>query len=478
MAAYSSTPSSRYYVGAAPVRFANGTKVRPAEYIAALVLGVVAPALLLADSPGSLTLEVLLSCSIAAYSSWKLSRLAFTPRPRYLQLTFWLFVYCWLGLAAAVQTKTGIFPWPAFRQSPANILRTDVVIIMGLTAYEFGVRNRRIRRITNGRRLLRPPDFTRYLTLIACCIALSLASIEAQGGLKSVLITRYDASQAHRAQESATSAVLLYSSLQRVPPMIGLLVTLYLFMYVRYRRRRASLAAILVVLVIYNLIANYPPSLPRVSLGSDVIAISILLLGKWRQWRAAFTFAMIAVLAVLFPYLDYFRSSAGYTLYDIQRPSHLLAAKPDYDAFQMISNSVAAASDYGNDYGYHILGSALFFIPRHLWPEKPYGTGHSVAMRIGYRFLDVSSPLWSEFYYAAGLPLVILGFWIYGRFSRRLEWTIHEAPTASLVFVAYVAGFQIFLLRGDLLNAVAYSVPSIALLMCFLVRPGTREINP
>lgn len=269
----------------------------------------------------------------------------------------------------------------------------------------------------------------------------------------------------------AQADLLIYNALQRVPAAVSLLVAIYLFTESSYHKKRRRLIALgLLGIVSFNLVANYPPSLPRLYLGFILVSSAALILRRRVKLVPLFMLSMIVGLTVLFPYTDYFRNGVGYSAYDFEAPTQKMIDKPDYDAFQMICNTVKVVNERGIARGYNVLGAALFFIPRGAWPEKPHGTGWTVGQQVGYSFLNLSSPLWAEFYYGGGITLLIVGFLAYGYLTRRAERQVFRFST-NAVFVAYAAGVQMFLLRGDLLNSVAYFGPGAVLLFAFVGRP-------
>ena len=439
------------------------------------VLGVILPVLAIVMTDGRPSFLLAIATCVTVYAGFRLSYLAFYSAGSILQLTFWIFVYCWLGLAAMVQLKAGRFPWPTATDSD-DFVRAEVVVILGLAAYETGVRFSR--KPTHARPAfftLGLPSLGRFTLLTFACLAISSWAIYKKGGASEVVRTRYELKGISKRSGMAQSDLLTYTSLQRVPPVVSLLVSIYLFTQKRaFRRHRRYLTLILTGLILFNLVANYPPSLPRLYLGFILFSIASLILRSRAKLVPLFVLGMIVGLTVLFPYTDYFRTRAGYGAHDLEAPTQKLIDKPDYDVFQMISNTVKVVNERGVARGYNFLGAMLFFVPRAVWPEKPHGTGWAVGQQVGYLMLNLSSPLWAEFYYGGGIMLVIVGFWVYGYATRRSERQAFRFSTKPL-FVAYAAGMQMFLLRGDLLNSVAYFAPGALLLFMFVGQPAWSQ---
>jgi len=436
------------------------------------VLLIALPAFILVAITDDLTTELLLSYVIILYSGARLTFLAFRREHCYFQITFCLFVYCWLGLASAAQVASRYYPWAASRQSSANLIETNLIILLGIGAYELGLYF--YRRKSAGRspwlRLSFPTNI-RYIALTALSLAASFYSILAQGGVGAVMVQRNELQST--AQPMTKGDGLIYSSLQHGPPLVALLVTISLLTSGFYTGRRKRLPQVLlIILIFYNLIANYPPALPRVTLGSAAVSIVFVLIASRPRLKPALVLGLTLALLILFPYLDYFRAAGGYTSYDLQHPREQLIHKPDYDAFQMLSNTVSVVSEQGTTGGSNLAGAFLFFVPRSLWASKAYGSGQAVGEIVGYRMLNLSSPLWAELYFAAGLVGVSIGFLLMGYSTGWIQRASQSPSSPMLSLVAYGAGFQVFMLRGDLQNSVAYSLPSIILILMFIVGGG------
>ena len=451
----------------------NPSKTVPFGFAACIcVLVVLIPALSLVTTDGPMSLSLVIATSVTAYSGFRLSCLAFYSQRSILQVTFWMFVYCWLGIAAMVQLKAGRFPWPVATDAD-EFLGTEAVVIVGLVAYEVGVRfGRKPRQRGSALLTLGHPSLRRFIMLTLACLAISSWAMYRKGGLSEVVRTRYELKGISRFSGLAQSDLLTYNALQRVPAAVSLLVAVYLFTEKsRQQLSRPLMALSLAGILTFNLIANYPPSLPRLYLGFILVSIAALVLRIRTKAVPLFVLSMIVGLTVLFPYADYFRSKTGYSTFDLEAPTQKLIDKPDYDVFQMIGNTIKVVNEDGAVGGSNFLGAILFFVPRAVWPEKPHGTGWIVGRQVGYTMLNLCSPLWAEFYYGGGITLLIAGFCAYGYFTRNAE---RQALlcSANALFVAYAAGVQIFLLRGDLLNSVAYFAPGALLLLAFVGRPG------
>jgi hypothetical protein len=166
--------------------------------------------------------------------------------------------------------------------------------------------------------------------------------------------------------------------------------------------------------------------------------------------------AVIAVLILVFPYADYYRRGATASL-TVRSPVQLFARKGDYDSFAQIVNTVEYVATFGHTRGRQALGSALFWVPRAVWSDKPSDTGVLVAKQKGYSFSNVSAPLWAEAFIDGGWAELAVVLATVGYLMRRASLrAVRELPRHGMGSVASaVLGFyMLIVLRGSLLQAM------------------------
>ncbi|HXG29206.1 MAG TPA: O-antigen polymerase [Nevskiales bacterium] len=419
-----------------------------------------------------------LLAGLLIYSSLRLTWIAFRGLPHPVSITFWLFVFIWCALAPLLQTLANRFPRPYVHDADAALTGT-LILWCGVLFYELG--RFLLPYLSRARANTRPLEFSIRTTLILSFVAIATSTVliivlggpdvlmGSRGDINRFLFTRYEKSQA-----------LLLQSLLRGPPIIALMALAYIL--IRHWRRvslayRRWLMLALVLLLPVNLIANYPPALQRFWLGAIVLTYLFILL-RWTRIKPALYIGLLSTgLILAFPALDAFRK-AGATDNFLDNLSHEWSNsrdalyRGDYDAYQQLLNSVVYVRQKGIMYGKNVFDSIFFWYPRRWYPTKHVGSGHHVARHFGLRFTNVAAPLWMEAYLAFSLMGVVCIFFLYGLFTGYLDRAFEQhvkhpdVLSAPLWIVGFWAGYQIYLLRGDLLSGIAYlSCPMLVLLL-------------
>src|SRR5581483_6281978 len=392
-------------------------------------LALVVPGLVFIQLPeeADLTTEASISLAILLYCATRLSWMAGQGRPRLLSFTFFLFIYVWIGLAATAQLAVNDFPWQRMHV-PEDLLPGILEVALAIAAFEAGLVWARLRppnaaapSVFSGMSLAISDRAAVWLSVVA--VGLTLLGMYSWG-FNHIFITR---AQFEKVVAGTLAEGLIARTLLRAPSLVTFTV------------------------VAYNALT------------------------RWRtfnQERKRFYFLLTLLLGVgltvLFPYLDLFRHAGSVTqafdqLDTSESAVNKMIHKPDYDVFQLTLDGYAYGERAGPTWGENFLGAAAFWFPRAYWPTKPYGTGVEVATFFHRSFTNLSAPLWMESYYAFGWLGIGIVLMFYGRICALGE-TLYErslAPGApdslSRLLVPYWAAFQMFMMRGDLLNAVAYS---------------------
>jgi len=84
---------------------------------------------------------------------------------------------------------------------------------------------------------------------------------------------------------------------------------------------------------------------------------------------------------------------------------------------------------------------------------------------MGYTMLNLSMPLWGEFYVDGGLFAVCIGLMLYGIFTGSIEQSASASGYRGMagVLSVFFGAYQMYFLRGALMVVISYFIPFICL---------------
>nr|WP_290756533.1 MULTISPECIES: O-antigen polymerase [unclassified Exiguobacterium] len=409
-------------------------------------------------------LSFFLSFCIIIYSSVKLSNLTLKGENRLIEMTFWLFVYVWLGITSLGHSLLRVFAWNT-NYSSDEIVRVQLLIICSLIFYELGMKlnfkknSKKFNEEKKNKKTIKM-NFSSIFLLFLLFFCISMLMIFLSGGLYSLFSTRFE--QGLRESDSLKSMNLIMDSLKKTPIFSLLVYVIIEFKNKKYNPSDKNKFLLLIIIMFFiNIIISNPIANPRFWFGAVFLTL-LLISFKWKKiYMGIYIFFLSLILTVVFPYMDTFRVSLESKLTK-QNVAYLLLVKGDYDAFQQIMNALRVVELKGFTFGEQLLGVIFFWFPRSLWEGKPISTGAFVGENLNYLFTNFSSPLWAEFYINFGVIGVMIMFFFYGKLTYFMQNKMLIKSNLSFYMISYFfAAYQIFFLRGDLLNAVAYLTPFI-----------------
>lgn len=422
-----------------------------------------------------LGLATLLSYAICFYSAIRLIFVGSDKLP--CQTMFWLFVYVFLGAAPLAQSGSGRYPWGG-SYTTMELVSAFTIIALGMLAFDLGLRIR-----PRGRsQVSQPgggfPEWRRRRLMVACIAVLATSSLAVLqlGGPEVFLQTRVELGSSLSDMDSSQSTFLRFIA---ITPVFAVFVVL-LRVTLKAGTGRWPLAMLLCLVVTGSVMVfvNNPVSAPRFQVGA--VALGSFFCVKWTGLHALFLrLGLVLSMLVLFPIADAFRVSRdvdlGLLTQGMLEVSESVAANPDFDAFQQVVNAVRAVDASGHQYGTQLGGTALFWVPRRLWSDKPLHTGQWLAHEVGYVYDNLSAPLWAELFIDGSLFLVFVGFLAFGFCAGRLDRALccEESGTTSVTFLGtaciVTAAYMFFLLRGALMPAVAYTLPAFLVVVAIFL---------
>ena len=429
--------------------------------------------------------------SVVIISSLRLSFFSAQNEKRIISMTFWVFVYVFLGLTPFLQLLSKHLPLGGSYGHQA-IKTTFFIIFYGLLFYEIGwwVGCKRLPHITGIIRKFvtsRYVDFWKASILSLTAFVLIVFIVLKLGGIKSLLLPREEQLNLliEITEKENQAKLQIVAALLKVPIFIVLILFYSIWNHERitsvYNNRFAVWKKLLFFLIIIlNIFINNPISSPRYWFGTIVLSLIYLSV----RWRNKLSFAILGIaitssLLFVFPLSDIFRHTTDIekvALRDSGNIIYPLVNKGDYDSFQQIINTTEYVEDHSISFGKQLVGTFMFWVPRNLWSGKPIASGVVVSEYKGYEYTNLSLPLWGEAYMDGGFLGVIIIFTLYGVFVGIAEKIYIESKLHGInfinIFVPVFAAYQFFLLRGTLMSAFAYLIPIL-----FFMFIGTKKLK-
>lgn len=462
-------------------------------------LALVVPVAVMGQNFGPLgRVSTLTALLVTWYAAARLAGHYHSGRPHLVQITFWAFVYLFLGLASFAQLTADTFPIQGQVFEEEIRVQALAGIVIGCLAFDAGrflalsIRRHRIRerlehRVIDARRVW-------FLGIIG--MVCTMGVVMTTGGLGTRFRSRQAAEEAlfgippwgvRIDQLDDKTIGLIKTSLTWLPVFLGLILLLFVRQAAtaRYGDRRQvrwvrnpATTWLLWGLILVNIVANNPIANPRIRFGGVAFAIALVMVHVERPRRLrAFLVALLLLVLVVFPYADVFR-------YDVQQNIKVatlrdqLVESPDYAMFQQEMNGIVYVRENGFTMGEQTLAAALPFVPKSIWADQPEATGDLISRTDG---INASSTLWTEANVEAGWPAIIVVFLLYGLAAMLADesyerWS-RSRPSIIGIAVPLFAAFQFFVLRGSLLPVVGDLAPIVIIVaLCSrrARRPATK----
>ncbi len=400
-----------------------------------------------------------------------------------IDLCYYLYLAYFLLAPAAMQVAVGRFPWQPVVHEAADTVHTTWLIALAMIGYEVG-RFLHRRRLPPVSTLAAPAVPTGWLLTFAVgCSLVGLAVIPLIG-VETLLASRGDLATLQGADTRTTYQVFLSG---QGLALAGAVVAVALFVnrgllppgsWLRPMLTLLVLGAVPLALFLYNPLAN-----ARFVFAGCLLALFyVTFRGLFQRTKTLLIIAFPLIIFYVLPAIKLLGSAEGRSqFFDV-----LLTRRFDYfytvdfDTFQASANVVRFVDLQGLLGLQNLFGVPFFFVPRGLWSGKPMPSGATVFEQLGYWYTNVSTPLFMEFYLAAGLLAVPLGMMLVGWLVARVEVRaslggMDGSRTGGDVVVALVGGFTIIVMRGALAGIMAWVGPPIAAALVVLLLLARRR---
>ncbi|WP_183085019.1 hypothetical protein [Mycetocola manganoxydans] len=429
--------------------------------------------------------------SIIVWGGIRLAWLIVSGAPRLFDFFFWMFCYIFMGIAPTVQIRSGVTSRTTPGIDEGLYVPTALLVCAGLLTYEVfrAVWIGRERRRATGERsglveggeVIAQVDRSRTLLLVGFGL-LASAYFLASVGPAALLGSREASFDARNAAWPDPAVRSIMYALAIYPLLVGAGALAQLRRGARgLPIARWYLAGLVACVVVLLLIVN-PVGSARYTFGTVAFALICYAGAMLTPQRVRIALAgTLGAFLFLFPLADAFRSDEV----NLTRNGFFgeYMGNPDYDAFWQVANGFSFWVDGLVIPLRQILGSALFWVPRSLWADKPTDTGILLAQYRGYSFDNLSAPLWAELLVNGGLIALIVGFALVGiglRFmDTRLLLSFASGGLWSIVGAIFPV-YMTILMRGSLLQATGAMAVAVA---CVLVirsrpsRPGAAQLE-
>lgn len=442
--------------------------------LAALALCAIAPILIEFGTPGEASGGSYVGPLLVAIVSGCAFSVVLGSRSRRLfSMTFWLFVYVFLGIAPMIQLRLGQDTDTARNINHTLDWTTTAVVLVGCAAFMCAWLVR-TKDVSEAKGL--PELNSGRLNVLSIAAIAVFAYYTSKIGFSNLFISRLNLDYLRNVVWSdRTTASLVTGGTQ-----MGLLVAMVGHLHVRKARKavgeRAARFLPFVVFVCLFVSVN-PINSPRYVFGTVLLAVlastgAFSTLGRFRFVALGSVFGMV----YLFPIADMFRSSLTPTSTKSQNPLEAMLSG-DFDSWSQITNSVEYVASYGHTWGSQMLGVLFFWVPRSIWPDKPIDTGAMLADFKLYDFRNLSAPLWGELMVNGGWVALVVGMFLVGvlirHLDRKTEMTLRTSSIPG-VLGSIVPFYLILVLRGSLLQSMANL--SVILVAYFFIRRRAEKV--
>lgn len=381
---------------------------------------------------------------------------------------YWLFNVVFFSIAPFIQYVSNVFPWVG-SISEIEIITTNTYIILANLSYLA------VRLFYKGKVKEKPESIIKsslksrwkidyssnyfrrtFFIFLVCAGVLILVT-----GFGNLFLRAN--SWGNASQYSINSSFrLVIDKFVRGGILFYVLLTILYFQLFRAKINMLWFAFILLI----GIVTNFPTGIPRYMVGGFYFGVLINMKRQFKYNYLPILFAFLA-LCFIFPALGTTRSAE----YDVNK-SLVSAISPsasgytggNYDSYTMLSESFRYTDSFGITWGRQLSGSLFFFMPRTLWPDKPTGSGDTIAKAQNYVFANVGCPFLAEgvvnFGYLGGLGFIIILSVIVCRYDS-FYWNMVKLKITNNFWVLMyptTMGFLIFILRGDLLSSLSYFI--------------------
>lgn len=246
---------------------------------------------------------------------------------------------------------------------------------------------------------------------------------------------------------NASLSVQLFNILRYFPVCSFILYVLYCkASEIKPKKWFLGLSSLLIILLFFPTNGN----LARYLLFGTYIAIAAVFASNNKHRALYFT-------TLYFGFCYAFSASRHMTSFADLLFSKMSFSQVDFDAYQILLACIKYVDQNSISFGKNIFSALLFLVPRSIWKGKMIGTASIVVAAFGSWQINVSTPFIAELYFAFGSLGCILGGILMGRIVAKIDsWSLDNNLLKQGIF-CIIVGMSIYILRGSLLAAFAFT---------------------
>lgn len=361
-----------------------------------------------------------------------------------LDISFWVYVYIFLGFAGIIQLNTNQIPW--VNNFPINeIFKVIGMIFLGIVGFIFGRYQGYSFKIPRRFISVKRIDF---LFLVSIFLAILLFYLI---GFEKIIFPRllFDLT----IKEASYLEMLLIRFLK-----VSFFVCLISYL-IQITNNQISYSR-LIFISFFMLVYFNPIRSERLSF---LMFVSFLALYFFNFNKKFWMSSLSLGLAFVFPYLDYFRESltadsfSKKTSYDVTQ--HFITG--DFDALSTIYFSIKYVSFNGYLFFSNFFNSLIVYIPRSIWPDKPISSSFALTDDSNIQFSSIATNYWAEGYLALGGIGVFLSLYFLGLSINSFLIKKNQSHFSEIIYIFFIP-YMIYFLRGDLYSISFRLLPLIA----------------
>ena len=367
---------------------------------------------------------------------------------------FYFFSLFFFGIAPLVQYVQGLDLAPMYDEelAEADFLRLNIVLIGVLAVFET------VYRLTQHYFPIRSGEDSEHYALgpligIFLFVSLALAAFlwYQDFNLQNVFIRGGDADQIRNDDADNKMIGLLCGKCLRYVPMSA--ATLY-WMYGKSKLFKWLFLAA-------GVFCCFPLGMARLQIAPAYLPFLMIALPWLRKARMMLISAFVGAILFIFPLLHLFREKevdlSAFSFFDFS-----FLNKLHFDSFASFAYILKQHFITGSD---QLMGSIFFWFPRSLWPDKPIESGRLLAETFDLgmgEFTNIAVNFFAEGYLNFGMAGVFLFVVVLAAicaWADRAFWS-DERNFSRPIILYYFSwiGILIFLLRGDMMSGVAFTM--------------------